>query len=335
MTGNPKRQASFGFKKSADGIEDRIFAFDQFTFPACNICNNEFADLEGQVKPIIETIITGGSITTEMLSICLDWFDKVRVGIWLGMIMLDKTHTNPELALKVEPHFHIKSRIGQFDRMLIIEKFKSDRKKLNMGGIESFSFQLAPTAFTLSINNVCFTNISTVFLASRRLGFPYPTHSFLYKDRDEMGFDVVNGRNRIMNPIIRKNIRENGRIFIQPMFANDLSESHIEEYNSAYVKDHSLDYKKGIGTIFEQCSRDYVEYSSGEDITFNIDENLYEREFTIRSLINIYEWQNWITSLHTPDVSDLTADQKRFIKFRFGLGQKYNKKLIKHYEKML
>ncbi len=335
MTGNPKRQASFGFEKRAGGIEDRIFAFDQFTFPACNVCNNEFADLEGQVKPIIETIITGGSITTEMLSICLDWFDKVRVGIWLGMIMLDKTHTNPELALKVEPHFHIKSRIGQFDRMLIIEKFKSDRKKLNMGGIESFSFQLAPTAFTLTINNVCFTNISTVFLASRRLGFPYPTHSFLHKDRDEMGFNVVNGRNRIMNPIIRKNIRENGRIFIQPMFANDLSESHIEEYNSAYVKDHSLDYKKGIGTIFEQRSRHNVEYSSGENITFNIDESLYEREFMIRSLVNIYEWQNWITSLHTPDVSDLTQDQKRFIKFRFGLGQKYNKKLIKHYEKML
>lgn len=314
MTGNPKRQASFGFKIGKDGIEDRTFAFDQFTFPACNICNNDFAELEGQVKPIIETIIAGGSITTEMMSICLDWFDKVRVGIWLVMIMLDKIHTSPEPVLKVEPHFHIKSRIGQFDRVLIIEKIKSKRKALNMGGVESFSFKLAPTAFTLTINNICFTSISTVFLASRRLGFPYPTHSFLSKDRDEIGFNVVNGRNRVMTPIIRKNIRENGRIFIQPMFGNGLAESQIEEYDSEYVKTHSLDYEKGIGTIFEQHPGCYSEYSVGDNIKFDIKESLNEREFMTRSVINIYEWQNWLTSFHTPDVSDLIAGQKEFIK---------------------
>lgn len=335
MTGNPKRQANFGFKKGTDGIEDRIFAFDQFTFPACNKCNNEFSKLEGQVKPIIETIITGGSITTEMMSICLDWFDKVRIGIWLGIIMLDKTHTDPEPVLKVDPNFHIKSRIGQFDRVLIVEKIRSDRKALNMGGVESFSFKLAPTAFTLTINNVCFTSLSTVFLASRRLGFPYPTHSFLSKDRDEMGFNVVNGKKRVMNPIIRKNIRENGRIFIQPMFGNGLARSHIEEYDSEYVKNHSLDYEKGIGTIFEQHRGSYTEYSTGNNITLDMDESLHEREFMTRSLINIYDWQNWLTSFHTPDVSDLTGDQKRFIKFRFGLGRRYNKKLIKHYETIL
>tara|TARA_R110002167_G_scaffold149452_1_gene342743 strand:+ start:1040 stop:2047 length:1008 start_codon:yes stop_codon:yes gene_type:complete len=335
MTGNPKRQANFGFKKGTNGAEERTFSFDQFTFPACGICNNEFAELEGQVKPIIENILKGSSISTDQLCLCFDWFDKIRVGIWLGMIMLGKSHVTDNPVIKVEPNFHIKSRIGQFDRMLIIERFKSSRKKLNMGGIESFSFSLSPTAFTLTINNVCFTNVSTVFLASRRLGFPYSTHSSLSRDRDEMLFNVVCGRERVTNPIIRRNIRETGHIFIQPMFRNELSESEIGEYDSDYVRQHSINFDKGVGNIFEQKPREYIEYTSGDTIQLNVNENLYEREFTIRSLINIYEWQNWVTELHTPDISDLTKDQKMFVKHRFGIGKALNKKIVSYYEKML
>lgn len=335
MTGNPKREGRFGFVKTDNGVEERTHSFDQFTFPACEACNNEFAYLEGQVKPIIERILSCGEITTEELSLTMDWFDKVRVGIWLGMVILDRAHMEKNPLLNVTPNFHIKSRIGRLDRALIIERFVSSQKRLCIGGAESFSFLLTPSAFNLTINDMCFTSISSVFLVARRLGFPYPTHSFLKPDRDDIGFNVVQGRERVINPIIRRNIKEFGHIFYQPIFSSDLADGQIEEYDSPYVVNHSIDFQNGKGNIFEQREGTHFEYGNGNKIKIKPSRIYNEEEFAVRSLINIYEWQNWITDFHKPDTGSLTSDQRRFIKRRFNLGKKYNKGLIEHYRKML
>lgn len=335
MTGNPKRQARFGLVKTHSGIEERSHSFDQFTFPACEACNNEFANMEDQVKPIIERILTCGDITAEELSLIMDWLDKVRVGVWLGMVILDRAQLRKNPLLRVEPNFHIKDRIGRFDRGLIIERFMSSQKRLCIGGAESFSFLLTPSAFNLTINNMCFTSISSVFMVARRLGFPYPTRSFLKPGRDEIGFNIVDGRERVMNPIIRRNVKEVGHIFYQPMFSNDLGDGNMEEYNSLYVTKHSIDPKKGKGNIFEQLEGAHYEYSESDEIKIKPRKVYHEKEFAVRSLINIYEWQNWVADLHKPDTSSLSTDQKRFIKQRFNLGKRYNKRMIQHYRKML
>ncbi|MBT3144869.1 hypothetical protein [Neptunomonas phycophila] len=335
MTGNPKREGNFGFKKTGNGAELRKFAFDQFTFPACDSCNNEYSTLEANAKPIIERILNDGRVTAKEMALFLDWLDKVRVGIWLGLILLDKTHLDENVLARVEPQFHIKKRIGQFDRLLIVEKFESKMTRLSIGGVDSFAFRTTPSAFKLTINNVCFTNISSMFLVSHRLGFPYPSKLFLSQNREELGVKLEDGTCRIKSPVLRKNIKEKGVMYVQPMFPNLLTDSKLDEYDSEYVKAHSLDYEAGAGNIFEQLSCGVKEYSGDELIFPTCQVQANENSFQIRSLVNIYEWQNWILDNFSPDVSDLTEDQKRFIKSRFKSATKINNMFISHYNAML
>lgn len=199
LTGDPKREVFLGYSKDLqDGLKQRNFSFNQFTFPACLSCNNKYAELEGKVKPILNNILNGLSITTEELSLFLDWLDKVRVGVWLGMLLLDKNYTD------VEPNFHIESRMSQYDRMLIVEKSDSDRSKLNLGGVSSLSFSFTPSAFVLIVNNYYFTNISYMYLLHRRLGFPFPKEMYLQRDDERVEAYFSSGRNRIMRPRMRK-----------------------------------------------------------------------------------------------------------------------------------
>ena len=176
MTGELSRSAIFGFNKNFENrFKNREFAFGQFTFPACRGCNAKYADFESDVKTILLKILNGIEIRSEELSLFMDWLDKVRVGLWLGMKQLDDSNDN---SVMVEPKFHIDSRIGQYDRMLIVEKSDGQKLKLNFSGVDTLSFALTPSAFTLIVNNFYFTNISYMFFLSRRLGFPFPEKTF-------------------------------------------------------------------------------------------------------------------------------------------------------------
>ncbi len=212
LTGRPDRKARFGFSKDLQSreLEERSFAFDQFTFPACSKCNHKYSDLEARAKNHISNILNGHGLTAIDLSDLLDWFDKVRVGTWLGMRMLDKNIAD------VEPNFHIETRLGQFDRMLIIEKSDMLEQRLNFGGTETLCFALTPGAFLLIVNGYYFTNVSSLFLCSRRLGFPYIKSSLLHPDQEQVEIDLVDGRKRIMSPVLRKRIAENGARFFSP-----------------------------------------------------------------------------------------------------------------------
>ena len=50
LTGNPKREVFLGFEKKPQA-KQRRFAFDQFTFPACDACNNKYANLFLSLPP--------------------------------------------------------------------------------------------------------------------------------------------------------------------------------------------------------------------------------------------------------------------------------------------
>lgn len=329
LTGDPKREAFFGFIKDfKNGFKERIFSFDQLTFPSCVSCNNKYADLERKVKPILERILNEESVTTEALSLFFDWLDKVRIGLWLGMIQLDKNYAD------VEPNFHIETRISQYDRMLIVERSDSDRCKLNLGGIDTLSFSLTPSAFVLIVNNYYFTNISYMFLLHRRLGFPYPKEMYIQPDNERCQANIVHGRNRIMRPLLRKAIEESGIIFYQPMFRGGLIEGNIYEYDNDYVKSHSLSFESGIGNIFQQVGDALIEHKLND--TFFVKPTIAqgdERLF-IKSAINVCKWQNWLVQF-MPKSDRLTLDQKKYVKSRFRTGVKINDILIKHYESML
>ena len=187
-TGDPKRNASFGtynWKTQAP----KVFAFDQLTFPACSVCNSKFSELEGLAKNVVQTLLAQGSLSDGDFNVLLDWLDKVRIGIWLGLIQLEG---NP---WGIEPKFHISQRIAMHDRSVGIGVIEERESGINLVGPESPCFGVSPTTMCLLINKIILFNSSAIGLCSRRLGFPFLTDYTFREDgllaelgRDEQRF---------------------------------------------------------------------------------------------------------------------------------------------------
>lgn len=177
LTGNPSRMVYFGYDKDFEKEQfvRRKFAFDAFKFPSCKRCNREFASLEASAKAIVQKMISQESLSESELSTLLDWFDKVRIGLWLGFLYLDKNQ------LGISPHFHVQHRIRQHDRMLAIFKADGDTEGLNFAGCDTFAFGQSPSCFSLRISGLCFLNMSYPYLLARRMGFLFPVKSY-YRD---------------------------------------------------------------------------------------------------------------------------------------------------------
>lgn len=118
LTGDPGRTAHFGVRYFTD--ESRRFAFERFTFPSCSSCNSAYSGLERNTKRIIGRIFKSQKITADDIVILLDWLDKVRIGLWLGIMSLNDN------AFGITPKFFISRRLAQADRMLSI--FLEDNK---------------------------------------------------------------------------------------------------------------------------------------------------------------------------------------------------------------
>ena len=160
-TGDPKRKAHFGIDWYAK--KAREFSFNQLKFPACSGCNNIFSRLEDDAKSVIINFLNEKPIGVRSLYILLRWFDKIRTGLWLGFYYLDKNIYN------IIPNFHIRRRIDEKDRMLLIYKTHDTRKHLGFLCVTTPFFGYWPSCFGLIINQFYFVNISSDFLISRRL----------------------------------------------------------------------------------------------------------------------------------------------------------------------
>lgn len=329
LTGDPNRKVNLGFVKDfKKEIKFREFAFSHFTFPACQVCNAKYAELESKVKPILVNILDEKNINTDELNVFLDWLDKVRVGLWLGMNLLDKNYAD------VDPNFHIENRIAQYDRLLIIEKSDSTREKLNFGGVDNLAFSLMPSAFLLVVGNYYFTNISYMFLFHRRLGFPFPKNMYVQPDDERLVAEFSNGINRIMYPLLRKPIKEKGIVLYQPMFRRGLVEGTNDKYNNDYVTKHSMNFDEGVGNIFIQNNGKLNEYSKEEIVNLTPAYVHEEEKLRMNSAINIREWQNWLTH-QMPSLDKLSVEQKKYVKQRFKTGVLINNLFIRHIKESL
>lgn len=329
-TGELNRTAFFGYSRDLDKEpEKRLYSFNQFTFPACDSCNNNFSSLEADAKPILHNILRDTPIKAYQLSLFLDWLDKVRIGLWLAMHQLDKNYAD------VEPKFHIQRRIGQSDRLLIIQKSDYQSQRLNFSGVEALTFALTPSAFTLIINNYYFTNISTGYLFAARIGFPFPKILSVSPDADRIDCEFSTGNERIMRPFLRKAIREKGTRFYQPMYGNLLVSAGIESYyqSSKYVQEHSMVLDKGIGNIFEELADSVKEHDHDDSINLTPAITYPDHELMKQSSIEILEWQNWLTTL-IPSLEKLSPDQRQEIKSKFRTAVRINNKWIEHYKKL-
>lgn len=308
LTGNPKRTAVFRCKdlEKAQFVERR-FAFDAFKFPSCKECNQRFANLEADTKVIVQKMMLGDSLSELELSILLDWFDKVRIGLWLGFLYLDK---NP---LGISPLFHIQQRVRRHDRVLAI--FKADRnvKGLHFTGCNTFAFAQTPSCFSLWINSLCFFNMSYPNLLARRMGFPFPTETYMTEDGRFYGpFDK--GRNRIMRPVLRKPIRIKGTELYQPIFfgniAGVVNEKVERLYDTKYIRDNCTSWEKGVGRIYIKRDSEVAACNTSPsmewlpEITHDFNELLFDMQ-----LLTL-EWQLYIINL-MPSMKFLPDERKK------------------------
>ena len=305
LTGNPKRKAHFGFQfDSGPYPQRRSFSFNAFRFPSCTSCNQKYSSLEATTKTIIEKILLSDNLSATDFNVLLDWFDKVRVGLWLGYQYLDK---NPA---GIEPKFYIESRIGVNDRMLAIFHADTDTKGLTYIGCDFPSFTYTPSCFSIRINNLWFLNMSYNDLFSRRIGFPYPKESFAMPEQLVLGHFTW-GRDRVMLPLLKKRFTITGTEIYQPMFPARISDvKAMKLYDTGYVRKNSMEWDKGIGKIFIQGDDKFMEYPVSPSMEYIPNVSYEPKELSFNIQIQTLEWQQYIDSL-APSLKNLPAQIKR------------------------
>lgn len=143
----------------------RTISFNSFTFPACNSCNNYYSSLETSMQSTLSKLEKEKPLNYSEINTLLDWFDKVRVGLWYGTYYLNKVNINPK--------FGIEQRMGSQDRVLMIIRNDSLQNGINFTGSSNPSFDKNPISFGMRINDLWFLNISTVNFISQDLGYEY------------------------------------------------------------------------------------------------------------------------------------------------------------------
>lgn len=248
MTGESNRMAYWGYdyqdfyNDNGSKIKLRKYPFLKFTFPACEKCNSQFGDeLESKAKTVIENILQGKILLENDIVTLLDWFDKIRIGMWLAYIYYNKD-------MDFMPKFHISSRVGKTDRALFVYKVKEHCEGLNFFGPGTQLYSNFPICFGLRINEYFFLNIATDNLLLEDLGFPYP-ESIAWDKEGNMGIEnFLKGREYVSPDFLKKmNFIKTDVMIFQSIYEKYLD---IDEFSNDYVKNNSIRAKKGVGNVF-------------------------------------------------------------------------------------
>jgi len=262
LTGDPNRQIYVGRAWYRPTLPMRQFSFSRLVFPACEQCNGRFAELEGRAQSVMKRILARDVLAAQDWDLFLDWLDKIRIGLWLGMLFLNKNHRG------ISPRFFIEGRIGTKDRFVLVYEIEDDGQEgVIWLGTETPLFEYTPSCFALVVNNFLFLNASFDFLFSRRLGFPYASRVEVHDGRDLI--DLENGTGKIRLPLLQKAFPPGGTRLWQPIIpwrhlqADDGSPGDVRgQYDTAFVRSHCLDFDTGKGKIFSDGEKTLSEYPS-------------------------------------------------------------------------
>jgi hypothetical protein len=323
LTGNPNRIGVFGDKSfMKPQLGKRVFSFYSFKFPSCKSCNSRYSELEAYVKPIVQRMLTTNSISAPEFNSVLDWFDKIRVGLWLGFRYL---HNNPA---GITPSFYIGQRLRASDRMLVIFKGNSDEKGLSFVGCDQLSFVYTPSCFCLRINNYWFLNISCHGLISRRIGFPYIAEPFLTDDGHIQG-QFVAGRNRIMKPILKKLFSIQGTELYQPIFSGVGINTVIRKYyDTEYVRNNSMLWDEGIGKIFINSNSGLQEYPMSRSKIWIPSTTYAFKRLLFETQLLAFEWQTYVDDL-VPSFERMSKGNRQQMKRQKRLNKYHNTRMIR------
>lgn len=283
LTGDINRSASFGMDYSKifdddiepENIKNREYPFLRFTFPACQKCNGIYGrKLEANTKIVLTKVLAGQKINVDETVTLLDWFDKVRIGLWLGYL-----YYNGQLEL-LDPKFYIDDRMGQKDRALFVYKCKGNTERINIVGPGGMLFSMIPSCFLLRINNYVFLNISKDALLLKDLGYPYPTIKSIDGDGNLCG-TITAGLGAINQDLLSEyKIRTTSKAIFQPIFKQfeDICQSE-----NPYVVSNSLEQSEGMGAIYIKDS-EIRKMEENEEYSLEPNE-LYENLYGLLSII--------------------------------------------------
>ena len=312
MTGDIKRTAAFGMDYSKifdnriapENIKSRKYPFLQFTFPACKKCNEKYgSELEGTAKIVITKVLAGQEINMGEIVMLLDWFDKVRIGLWLGYLYYN------EQMESIDPKFYIDDRMGQKDRALYVYKCKGNTEGINIVGPGGMLFSMIPSCFLLRINNYVFLSISKDALLLKDLGYPYPTMNSIDGDGNMCG-TITAGLGVINQDLLSEyKIRTTSKAIFQPIF-NQIED--IRQSKNTNLVSNSLEKSKAIGPVY---IKDREIRRMGENEAYLLEPSeVYENLYGLLSILGrktsrvLIEFANEVQKL--TEKSALPDDQK-------------------------
>jgi hypothetical protein len=238
LTGDLHRKVCLGRDHAKNAF--RELPYSKLTVPACADCNSKYAKLERKIAPIVETILENDPLTQDDFILLLDWFDKVRVGMWTWYYHMDKNMAG------IDPLFAIDQRISRRDRMLIINRTSDTVKDLTYRGCDLPCFYYTPSCFNLTINQYSFTNISSPFFLGKDIGLPYPAHSEMMRDRHAM-YSMLPGSNQAKIITLTEDFPIRCTKVFQPIWTDFQA---LDFYENDFVHSIALDYSNGIGKLF-------------------------------------------------------------------------------------
>jgi hypothetical protein len=327
LTGYPERKINVGvgITKQKE-VKLREFSFSSFHFPACAKCNEEFSVLENATKPVIEKILIKDFISNYEINILLNWFDKVRIGVWLAALLLDRE------AAPVDPHFYIKKRMAEKDRCLFVYELNDHLRGIQFIGFDTPAFLFTPSCFALCVNNFYFFNMSIDFLFAKNIGFPFPSKKTFIPNDNRVKMIFHEGSEKIKMPLIRKSFVSSSIEIYQPIIPKEIIQlkGDLENfYRCDYVKGNCLDFKQGLGDIFYNNCGSIVKLDNETELCLSDASITYQREKFFKIFLRqVLETQLYLT-MQMPSDENLTIEgQKRINKTQKSI-LKFQKEYIK------
>jgi len=330
LTGDPNRKVNLGVDtahlRKKNEFKFREYSFSSFSFPACEKCNAEFSDLESEAKTVIEKILVNDYLSSFEINILLNWFDKVRIGLWLGALLLDR-----EIA-PVDPNFFIKKRMAEKDRCLFVYEINDNWQGVQFVGFDTPAFLFTPSCFSLCINNFYFFNISTDFLFAKNIGFPFPVKKVLIPKTNQTRMEFNKGLEKIRTPLIRKQFVNSSIEIYQPIIPKDFipqDEELSNFYNCSYVKNNCFDFQNGLGGIFYRDSNSILMLDDESELCLSDGSNSYDRKkFMKRIEKQVMNTQLYLTK-QMPSVEDLSPEGRRQVNKTYLSVIKMQKEYLK------
>lgn len=312
LTGDPKRNwtwISFGPAKL-----HKTYSLKEFTFPSCDNCNNEMSELEGYAKSSIQKLSQRSHITYEEALTLLDLTDKIRVGLWLGMVYLTGNQWN------IDPSFYIKSRISKKDRFLAVYPCDCD-KGMGIYGIEAPIFAFKPSCFAIRINNNLLFSLSDDFIFARNLCFPFPKETIFLDSEEKPRIKKMTQRKRIINPLPKLELSKPSIAICQSISSYDFFQYNKDHWE--HLVQNSFLYqtigKTVEGRLFDCLRNKFV---------LN-DEMIHYGEISIREAQKYYKL---IKSLYKLQLSDYKRNKDNRQNYSYEL-EKCSQTLIKKINK--